>query len=79
MITLRDKDGGALIGRITESDLQILIDLLEEEDSRDQDYYVDADTLARIKEERPYSVNVVALLQSALAGREGMEFVWSRE
>ena len=79
MITLRDKDSGNVIGSITESDLKILIDALEEESSKDQDYYVDAATLAKIKEDTPYSVNAVALLQSALGDREGMEIVWSRD
>ena len=78
MITLRDKESGAVIGSITESDLKVLIDALEEESSKDQDYYVDADTLAKIKEDSPYAVNAVQLLQAALGEREGMEIVWSR-
>ncbi|KFN44930.1 hypothetical protein [Arenimonas oryziterrae] len=78
MITLREKDSGKLIGSITESDLKILIDALEEESSTDQDYYVDAATLDKIQEDTPYAVNTVTLLRAALGSNEGIDIVWSR-
>jgi hypothetical protein len=40
MIKLHDKNTQELIGEINEKQLQFLIDELVEEDSADQDYYI---------------------------------------
>ena len=45
MIQLRDKESGTLIGSISESQLQFLIDQLEEESETDQDYFINPPTL----------------------------------
>jgi len=79
MISLREKDTGKLIGHITESDLNILIKVLEEESSTDQDYYLDAATLDLIQEEDMYSAPAVAMLRAALGDKEGIDIVWSRD
>ncbi|HMB57198.1 MAG TPA: hypothetical protein VKM35_08300 [Arenimonas sp.] len=79
MITLREKDSGKLIGNVSESDLKILIDALEEEDSKDQDYYIDAATLDMIETDAPYAIPMIALLRTALGSNEGMDIVWSRD
>jgi hypothetical protein len=79
MIALRNKATGALIGHITESDLNILIKVLEEESSTDQDYYLDAATLDLIQEEDMYSAPAVAMLRNALGDQDGIDIVWSRD
>ena len=42
MIDLYNASTNQLIGSITEADLQVLIDGLEEESSQDRDYYITA-------------------------------------
>lgn len=41
MISLSNKETGADIGEISEEELQILVAALEEEDSKDHDYWID--------------------------------------
>ena len=45
MIDLYNAETNQLLGSITEADLQVLIDALEEESSEDQDYYIDKATI----------------------------------
>ena len=45
MIDLYNAKTGELLGPITDADLQVLVDALEEESSKDQDYYIDAATI----------------------------------
>ena len=45
MIDLYNASTNQLLGHITESDLKVLQDALEEEGVNDQDYYVDAATI----------------------------------
>jgi hypothetical protein len=77
MVTITDKDSGQLLGRISEEELQFLIDELEEESSHDSDYYVDADTIEMLVESGAPS-SLTTLLRESLRGREGMEIQWSR-
>jgi hypothetical protein len=79
MIALRNKGTGELIGHITESDLAILVKVLEEESSIDQDYYLDAGTLDLIQEQDVYSAPAVAMLRAALGDKDGIDIVWSRD
>jgi processive 1,2-diacylglycerol beta-glucosyltransferase len=75
MTRLYDKESGDLLGAITADDLQFLIDQLEEEDSEDQDYYIDGATLNWF-EEHGASAGLLTLLQRALSDRQGMEIRW---
>ena len=77
MIELQDKDTGAPIGTISETQLQFLIDQLEEESVEDQDYYINEATLD-LFEERGADPALVSLLRKALGGRSEMEIRWSR-
>lgn len=76
-ITLYNNDSGAAIGDISESDLQFLIDQLEEETSDDQDYYLRPETVAMLGE-RGGSAALVSLLRTALGDSEGVEIRWQR-
>jgi hypothetical protein len=76
MIRLHDAERGTLIGTISEAQLQFLIDELEEESPEDRDYYVSADTVDMLEENGGDS-ELVALLRSALGGREGLDVRWS--
>ena len=76
-ITLHDNDSGAALGEISESDLQFLIDHLEEETSDDRDYYLRPETVALL-EERGASAALIELLRAAMGDREGVEIRWQR-
>jgi len=77
MIDLYNDTTGELLGPITEADLKVLVDALEEESSEDRDYYVDAATLDLIADGRA-SDHLVALLRRALGESEGVDIRWER-
>jgi hypothetical protein len=85
-IRLYIKHSGTLIGEISELQLQCLVDLLEEEDDQDQDYYVDADTLEMLGEEGADEA-LLALLRPHVAQTsgddldddEGIEIEWKKD
>ncbi len=75
MIELRNKDTSAPIGEITQEQLDFLIDMLEEEDSEDQDYWIDAMTLQYFQE-NGIDPALLKLLQDAVGDSEGVEIEW---
>jgi len=75
-IELRDVETDAVVGRITEAQLQFLRDELEEESETDRDYYFDAATIDMLEAARAES-SLVAMLRAALGRRDGMELRWS--
>ena len=77
MIQLRDKESGAVLGSISEDDLQFLIDNLEEESEDDVDYYLNRSTLEIFKE-KGISSALLSVLENALGEREDIEIEWSR-
>ena len=77
MITLHNLATNKPIGTISDPDLKVLIDVLEEESSDDRDYYVDEPTI-ELLEQRGASPQMVALLRGAIADGEGVEVRWDR-
>jgi processive 1,2-diacylglycerol beta-glucosyltransferase len=77
MIQLFDKESGKALGAITDAQLQFLIAQLEEESLKDQDYYINRDTLDRF-EGSGAETGLLALLRAAMGDREEMEIRWSR-
>jgi hypothetical protein len=75
MVQLQDKDTGALLGQITDEQLQFLKDQLEEESSRDQDYYISIDTLEMLRAAGA-DPSLIDVLGRALGGQEGREVRW---
>lgn len=73
MIQLIDKDTGAPIGVITPEEHAILFSALEEEGPRDHDYWIDPITVETIERHHPDAAALVALLRTAIGGREGIE------
>src|SRR5690348_12579330 len=71
MIDLYDKATDQLIGSITEEDLQVLVDALEEESLDDRDYYIDAATIDLVADGRATD-HLVTLLRAALGAKEGV-------
>jgi processive 1,2-diacylglycerol beta-glucosyltransferase len=78
MITLFDVNSGARAGRITEAQLQALIDWMEEESSEDRDYYISAEEL-ELMEEDGVDPTLISVLRQALGGREDIDIRYERE
>ncbi len=78
MISLSDKTSGAPIGTMTETQLQILVDQLEETDRDDQDYYVDRPTIDMLKAIAADYGAVIVLLERALGDGDDVDVAWSR-
>jgi hypothetical protein len=78
MIRLVSKDTGKPIGSVNESDLRVLVDQLEEEDTEDTDYYISADTIDLL-EENGASADLLRILRQALGDAEGIEVSWKRD
>ncbi|MGE5374603.1 MAG: galactosyldiacylglycerol synthase [Bacteroidota bacterium] len=78
MIELRNKETSATIGQITEEQLDFLINMLEEEDSEDQDYWIDEMTLQYFQENGGDPA-LIKLLQEAIGESEGVEIEWDSD
>ncbi|MGD9235711.1 MAG: hypothetical protein PVF09_03490 [Desulfobacterales bacterium] len=77
MIKLHDKNTLELIGEINEKQLQFLIDELVEEDSTDQDYYINRDQLDQL-EKKGGDETLIQMLREALGTKDDMDIVWSK-
>ena len=77
MIDLYNNDTGQLIGSITGPDLQHLFDVLEEESSTDQAYYITQATIDVLGDGRATD-HLLNLLRAALGTQEGVEIRWQR-
>jgi hypothetical protein len=77
MIDLYNATTNHVLGSITEADLKVLIDALEEESLEDQDYYIDAATIDLIADGRA-TEHLVRLLRSALGSADGVDIRWQR-
>ena len=71
------KESGALLGTVSESDVQCLVDVLEEEDSTDVDYYIDLPTVD-ILEDNGASAALVQMLRAAIGAAEGIDIRWEK-
>ena len=52
MIDLYNAATNQLLGTITDADLKVLVDALEEESAQDQDYYIDTATITHHRQAR---------------------------
>lgn len=77
MINLHNKNTQELIGEISEEQLQFLIDQLVEEDSTDQDYYINRDQLDQF-EEKGGDKTLIQMLRDAMGTKEDMDIIWSK-
>jgi uncharacterized protein YggU (UPF0235/DUF167 family) len=77
MIDLYNATANQLLGSITESDLKVLVDALEEEGVQDQDYYIDAATIDVVADGKA-SEHLVGLLRKAVGAGDGVDIRWQR-
>lgn len=77
-IRISEKASGRTLGEVSEQDLQVLVGHMEEESSKDRDYYIESmaiDNLERLGASNEF----VALLRGAVGSSEGIDIVWSRD
>lgn len=77
MIDLYNAQTNEMLGSITDADLQVLIDKLEEESSEDRDYYIDTATIDYLADGRATD-HLVHLLRAAVGSGKGVEVRWQR-
>jgi hypothetical protein len=77
MIDVYNKATNALVGSISEADLKVLVDALEEEASDDQDYYIDAATIDVIGDGQATD-HLLKVLRTALGDAEGVDIRWNK-
>jgi hypothetical protein len=75
MPKIYNMNSGDFIGEITQAQLQFLLDQLEEEDSEDTDYYINADTLAMLRE-ADGDPALIDLLEKAMGDKEDLDIEW---
>jgi hypothetical protein len=77
MVYLYNKTTGDLLGEIGEDDLQFLIDQMEEESMKDQDYSITNMEISYFTEHGA-SNELISLLQEALGEQAEVIILWSR-
>ena len=77
MIKLYELQSNTPIGTISESQLQFLQDQLVEEDSEDQDYYINRATL-ELFTQRGADPELVTLLEGAMGQRDSIDIRWEQ-
>jgi len=77
MIDVYNNETNELVGSITDADLKVLMDHLEEESSEDQDYYIDQATLDVIGDGQA-TEHLMGVLRKALGTAEGVDIRWER-
>ncbi len=71
------KDGNRYLGAISDADVKVLIDELEEEDIADTDYFIDNSTVS-ILEAAGASKVLVDMLLAAIGDSEGVDVRWEK-
>ena len=77
MAKLINAETGTVIGEISDDQLEFLVEQLEEEDSQDQDYFLDLETIDLL-EEAGADDALITLLRRALGSSEGIDVRWTR-
>lgn len=77
MIDLYNDTTDQLIGSITEADLKVLQDALEEESSEDHDYYIDRATIDVIGDGRATD-HLLKVLRDALGSGDSVDIRWEQ-
>ena len=72
-----NKQTGALLGTVDANDVQCLVDVLEEEDSKDVDYFIDLLTVD-ILEDNGASAALTEILRKGIGATEGIDIRWEK-
>ena len=69
------KDSNQFLADLSDADLAHMANLMEEESSKDMDYFIDLGTVDLLKSAGA-SEAVTSALESAIGGSEGIDVVW---
>jgi inactivated superfamily I helicase len=72
-----NKQTGARLATVDANDVQCLVDVLEEEDSKDVDYFIDLLTVD-ILEDNGASAALTEMLRKAIGATEGIDIRWEK-
>ncbi|HYH44879.1 MAG TPA: galactosyldiacylglycerol synthase [Thermoanaerobaculia bacterium] len=75
MIQIFETQSGRSLGTLTEEQLAFLKTKLEKESDEDRDFYLTGATVDILAEDGA-DASLVALLRTAMAGRDELEFRW---
>ena len=75
MPTLFLKDSNQFLADLSDADLAHMVSVMEEESSKDTDYFIDLNTVDMLKGAGA-SDAVTAALESAIGSSEGIDVVW---
>jgi hypothetical protein len=78
MIKLYDNETGAVLGELTDEQLDFLIDNLEEESEKDTDYYINPTTLEML-EQNGADKELLQILRNGMGDRKEFEIRWDEE
>ncbi len=77
MFTIYDEATDKSYGTLTETQLQFLMDHLEEESAEDTDFYINQATVDMLEQDGA-DAGLLTLLRTALGGRADMDIRWAR-
>lgn len=77
MPKLINAESGAVIGEISDDQLEFLVDQLVEEDNEDRDYFLDLETIDLLEDSGADDA-LIMLLRKALGSSEGIDVRWTR-
>jgi hypothetical protein len=77
MVILKNKMNNQWLGSISDTQLQFLVDELEEESTDDQDYWLNG-VMIDMMEEKGADSSLISLLRNALGSEEELEIIWSK-
>lgn len=77
MVYLYNKNTDELIGEIDEDELQFLVDQMEEESTKDQDYSITKMEIAFFTQNGA-SPHLISILDEALGEQQEVIILWSR-
>jgi processive 1,2-diacylglycerol beta-glucosyltransferase len=79
MITLINTATNAVVGSVTEAELQFLIDNLEETSPEDTDYFIDQATIDLLAEDGRATDHLLTVLRGAVGATDGVELRWKKQ
>ena len=78
MIKIFNKETNEFLGRISETDLQFLVDHLEEESIHDSDYYLLRETVDQFPQQGA-SAKLMEVLNGGIRNGNAIEIRWERD
>jgi hypothetical protein len=71
------EESNQVLGEVSDAELKVLFENLEEESTEDTDYYITLDTVDYL-ESRGADAKLVSMLRQAIGTGDGIDIRWSR-